>query len=118
MRVGCDDPPLTQDHRGIPVIQEVFRRPQPVAQRGSKVPFEQDRLAGLGDRLQEWKLLHVARANLEHVGILSDDLDQPHIHDLGDDWLAGSIPRVPQISQAFLPVTRTRGCCGTGTSTA
>ena len=39
----------------------------------------------LADFLEQVEVLHVAGADLEHVGVLLDELDLPRVHDLGDD---------------------------------
>ena len=51
--------------------------------------LEHHRLAAVADGLQQREVLHVARADLEHVGVLGDELDVGDVDDLGDDRQAG-----------------------------
>ena len=38
---------------------------------------------------EQREVLHVARADLQHVGVLGDEIDLPRVHHLGDDRQAG-----------------------------
>ena len=58
------------------------------------------RAAGLG---QQRVVLHVARAELDHVGDLDDRLDVAGVHQLGDDRQAGLRLRLGEQAQPLLP---------------
>ena len=47
--------------------------------------FKSTGLRVLADLLQQVEVLHVAGADLEHVGLLLDQADLPRVHHLGDD---------------------------------
>ena len=58
---------LAQNHRVGAVRQQVLGRHQQILDGGGQTAFEQHRLAHLAHPLEELEVLHVARADLEHV---------------------------------------------------
>ena len=70
--------------------------------------------ARLPDFGEQVEILHVAGADLEHVGIAIDQLDAARVHHLGDDRHAVLVAGVAEDLQPFLahvPETH-RGWCG------
>jgi hypothetical protein len=55
------------------------------------------------DRLQQREVLHVAGADLQHVGVLGHHGDGGGVHDLGDDRQAGPLARLRQDHQPSTP---------------
>jgi hypothetical protein len=55
------------------------------------------------DRLQQREVLHVAGADLQHVGVLRDDLDVLGVDDLGHDRQAGALARLGEDLRPFSP---------------
>src|SRR5579875_356561 len=76
---------LTQHHVGIALRQNVLCRHQQVFDCGAHAALEQHRLACLADFTQQVEVLHVASANLKHIGVAKDHIDLPRVHDFGDD---------------------------------
>ena len=66
--------------------------------------LQQDRLARLAHGLEQRVVLHVARADLQHVGVLGDHRDVLGGHHLGDDRQAGLGARGGEHLQALLLV--------------
>ena len=64
--------------------------------------FSSTGLRGLADLLQQVEVLHVPGADLEHVGVLLDELDLPRVHDLGDDRHVVLVADVAEDLQAVL----------------
>ena len=59
-------------------------------------------LPALADRLQQPEVRHVAGADLQHVGVLGDDVDVAGVDDLGDDRQAGHLAHVGEDLEALL----------------
>ena len=64
--------------------------------------LEQHRLAGAADLGEERVVLHVARAELHHVGHLDHGVEVAHVHQLGDDRHAGLLLRLLQQAEALV----------------
>jgi len=64
--------------------------------------LEQHRLADLAQLGQKQEVLRVAGADLEHIGVLADDVEIAWVHDLGDDRQAGVVTRGGEHAQPFL----------------
>ena len=60
-----------------------------VVQRRRRAALDQRRAPAAADLGQQREVLHVARADLDHVGDLEDRLDIARVHQLGDDRQAG-----------------------------
>ena len=71
-RAGLEgaDAALAQDHGVAAVRQQVFGRHQQIVHGGADPALEQHRLAHAADPSQQVEVLHVARADLDHVGQL------------------------------------------------
>ena len=59
-------------------------------------------LLRLADFLEQVEVLHVAGADLEHVGVALDQRDLPRVHDLGDDRHVVLVADVAQDLQPLL----------------
>ena len=57
--------------------------------------------AAFAQRFQQHEILHVARADLHHVGIVRDQIDVAIAHHFGDDRQAGGFLGLLQQLQAF-----------------
>ena len=86
---------------GIPLLEHVLRRHQQVVERRREAALEQHRLAGRAHLGQQVVVLHVARADLDHVGDLDHVLDVAHVHQLGDDRQPGLLLRLLEQAQAL-----------------
>ncbi len=64
--------------------ENVLGAHQQIDHRGAHAALEQHRLASLADLGEQYEILHVAGADLNHVGIAFDDFHAPGIHDFGD----------------------------------
>ena len=57
---------------------------QPLLDGGGKAALEHYRFVGLADSMQQVVVLHIAGADLEHIG-LRQQLHLPGVHYLGDN---------------------------------
>ena len=69
------DPALAQHDVEVAALRDVLGGHQPFLVGRGQPALEHHRLAGRADRLQQREVLHVARADLQHVGVLGDDVD-------------------------------------------
>src|SRR3954463_290290 len=97
------DPPLAQDHLGVPFLDDVLGRHQQLLDRRRRAALQQDRLVRPADLGEQVEVLHVARADLDHVRVLEDSLDVAGIHQLGHDRQPGFLPRLDKDRQRLLP---------------
>jgi len=66
----------------VPSGKQVFGGEQPLFHGGRGAAFEKDRLFYGGKPAQQGEVLHVAGADLEHVGVFADQLHVFSTHDL------------------------------------
>ena len=90
------DAPLAEHDVRIAARQDVLGAHQQVDDRGAHAPLEQHRLAGIAHLGQQHKVLHVAGADLDHVGIAFDELDAARVHHLGHDRHAVLVTHVAE----------------------
>src|SRR6185437_4225748 len=76
---------LAEDHVVVSFGHNVFRGHQKFVQRGGHAPLQQHRLSGAAGALQQRKILHVARADLDYVRVLFDQVERFVVNRLGDD---------------------------------
>ncbi len=99
-------PPLAQDHVLPALFGYVLRRQQPLFDRRREAPLEDDAVVGPGDRradaLQEREVRHVARAYLDDLRVLHDELYILGVHDLGDGLEAELARDLGEYLQALL----------------
>ena len=104
LRVESSKERTPRSHRttfGLPSRQDVLRRHQQVLDRRAHAALQQHRLPGLADFLEQVEVLHVAGADLEHVGIALDERNLPRVHHLGDDR---HVVLVADVAQDLQPV--------------
>ena len=78
---------------GIAAVEDVLGGEQELVDRRAHSALQEGGLARVAHGLQELVVLHVAGADLEHVGILGDHRHMLRGHHLGDDRQAGLAPR-------------------------
>ena len=101
-RLERADAALAQQHVGVALLEDVLRRHQQLLERRGQAALDQHRLAGAADLGEQRVVLHVARADLDHVGDGDDGLDVPRVHQLGDDRQAGLLLGLGEQPQALL----------------
>ena len=79
------DAPLAEDDVLVAARHDVFGAHQPFLDRGGKAALEEDGLVGVAELLEQLEVLHVARAHLDDVHVLREELDVVGGHDLGHD---------------------------------
>src|SRR5262249_6187450 len=96
-------PPLAQHYLVIAFRQDIFRRHDEVPDGRAHAALEQHRTVGLTDFAQQIKILHIAGADLEHIGVTADQLDLARVHDLRDHGHGVFVARVAKNSEALFP---------------
>src|SRR6185503_19382703 len=91
-----------------------FSREQQLIERRRHTALEHHRLAGLSDSAQQRKVLHVASADLHHVGELFNEIGGFRIENLCDDAKPESLAHVSKnlqsvFAQALERVRRSSG---------
>ena len=120
------DAALAEHHLCVARFQNVFGGEQELIHRRRWAALEQDRQIRFADRFEQWVVLHVAGADLQHVGILRYQLDVLRRHYLRDDGQPGLGAGLGQELQTLLlqsleavwagarlecAATKTRGTC-------
>jgi hypothetical protein len=90
------NPALTEHDAPVAVRDDVFGSHQQVFDGGGHAAFEQDGALGFADGVQQVEVLHVARPDLEHVGVFGDQFDLLRGHDLGHDRHTGQFAGLGQ----------------------
>ncbi len=96
------DAALAQDDVEVAALRDVLRGHEPLLVGRGHAALEHDRLAGAADGLEEREVLHVAGADLEHVGPLSDQRDVSGVDHLGHHGQARLGAYVGEDPQALL----------------
>ncbi len=94
-------PSLAQHDVGIAFRQYVLRRHQPLLDRGTGSPLEQDRHAASRRRAEQREVLHVPGADLQHVGKLRDERNLFPAEHLGDDGQSGALAGLREVTQSL-----------------
>ena len=102
-RLERADAALAEQHVRVALLEDVLRRHQQLLERGAEAALEQHRQARAADLAQQRVVLHVAGAELDHVGDLGDRLDVARVHQLGDDRQPGLGLGLGEQAQALLP---------------
>ena len=104
-RVGLEgaDAALAEQHVEVAFAQNVFRAHEQVFDGGAHAALEHDGELAPAHFFQKGEVLHVARADLEAVGVLLDHLQVFRVHDLGNHRQAGGLPRFREQFQTFEP---------------
>src|SRR5205814_1947276 len=91
------DPALAEHHRLVALLEDVFGRHQQLLQSAREAALDQRRAPAPADLGQKRVVLHVARADLDHVGDLQDRLEASlYGLEIGTMW---STPGVPSRSR-------------------
>src|ERR1700728_125297 len=93
---------LAQRHVVVAFAQNIFGRHQEFFQRGRHAALQQYGLAGASGAFEQRKILHVARADLNHVGILLHQVERLVVDSFGDDLHAKLLADFCHDPQAFL----------------
>ncbi len=84
-RLEGADAALAEDHVAVAFLDDVLGRHEQLLDGGRGPALEEHRLVGLPDLREQQEVLRVARADLQHVGELADDVEVARVHHLGDD---------------------------------
>src|SRR5579863_3019217 len=95
------DSPLTEHDLLVAAGKQILRGQEPFLDRGGGATFQQNRFIDGSEAAQQSKVLHVARTNLEHVDVLTDDVGILSTHHLGDHGQAGFLLGFAQNLQRF-----------------
>ena len=89
------DPPFAEDHILIAARHDIFRAHEQFLIGTHETPFEQDGLFQFAQLLEQFKVLHVAGTNLDHIHLLKI-FQLGEVHQLGDDGQTGGFLRLQQ----------------------
>src|SRR5216684_1581191 len=94
------------------VTASFHRRHDGQIQRGRHPPLQQYRLFGPSGALQQGKILHIARANLDHVRVFLDQIQALVVDGLGDNPKSEFLTHLRQNLQPRFPqsLKAVRGC--------
>ncbi len=95
------DAALAEDDVRVAVGGDVFGGHEEFFQGGAEAAFEQDGAAAFSEGFEERVVLHIAGADLEHVGIGGDEVDVGFREDFGDDGEAGALAGKGEEAEAF-----------------
>ena len=98
------DAALAQDHLIVAGGEDIFRREQQLLDLRGEAALQQDRLVGPPDGAQQREILHVARADLQRVGMGRDDVDIGGVHNLGHDRHGQLVRHLAQQLEPLGPV--------------
>ena len=96
------DAAFAEDHVAVALGHDVLGGQEPLVDRGREAALEHDRLARQADFVEQHEVLHVARADLQDVGVARDEFDVAGFHDLGDHRQSGLLTGRRQVLQTFL----------------
>jgi len=96
-------PALAEDHLVVPLRHDVFGGEEKLFERSRHAPFEKHRLARPPGGFEERKVLHVARADLDAVGVLVDQRQALRVDRFRDDGEVELLAHPRQDLQPFLP---------------
>ena len=103
-RVGLigADAALAEHDVGVALVHDVLRRVEPLVDRRREAALQEHRLARLADRLEQAEILHVARADLQHVGVCRHAVDRLDRRDLRHDLEPRALARLREELQPLL----------------
>ena len=79
------DAALAEDDVVVAFGHDVFGGHEQFFERGGHAAFEQHRLLGAAGALEQREVLHVARADLDDVGVFLDEVERFVVDGFGDD---------------------------------
>ena len=92
------DSSFAEHHVGIAPVENILGGQEKLFDCGAACRASGARLARIADGLEQLIVLHIAGANLEHVGVFGDDRDMLGSHDFGDHGQSGLGARSPTSS--------------------
>src|SRR6266446_1874500 len=95
------DTALAKHYVVIAFAHDVFGGHQELFERGGNPSLQQNRFARASGTLQQREVLHVAGADLNHVGVLLDQIEGLVVHGFGDDQQAKAVAEVGHNLQTF-----------------
>jgi hypothetical protein len=102
MTTKASDTTLTQDYPGIASAHDVLGCSEELLESGAHPALEEHGPRLLSGRLEQSKILHIARSDLKNIGVAGDQLDILWSHNLGHDWQPGL---TPGLRQQFQPLS-------------
>jgi len=96
-----DDAALAQDDLRVALRHDIFRRHQQLFDLAAEPALEQHGLLQFPHLEQQAVVLHVARADLQHVRVIRRGLAVVVVHDLGHHRQAGLLARLGEDLQAL-----------------
>src|SRR3954464_11627413 len=93
---------LAQDDVEVAAPRDVLRGHQPLFDRRLKPTFQHDGLVDLADGLQQPEVLHVSGTDLQHVGVLHNNIDVMRVDDLRDERKPDLLARGREYFEALL----------------
>ena len=85
---------LAEDELRVSSGQDVLRGEEPLLNRPREASLQHHGHARSPDRIEEREVLHVASANLKHVGELGHHINLRRLHHLRDDGETRALPRL------------------------
>lgn len=98
--VGADAA-LAEDNVLVAAGHDVLGAHQELLHGVGEATLEQDGLARLAELLEQLEVLHIARADLEAVALVHENVDMGRVRDLGDNRQTGSLVRLVQQLQTL-----------------
>ena len=95
------DAALAEDDVRVAVRDHVLGRHEKLLDGGAHAALQQHGAAAFAERLEQREVLHVARADLQNVGVLGDQVDVAVAHDFGDDAESGGFAGLVEQLEAF-----------------
>ncbi len=95
------DPAFAEDDVLVAAAHDVFGRHQQLVDRVGKAALEQNRLADAAKLLEQFEVLHVARADLDDVDKFHEQLKLGRVGDFGNNRQAGRLAGSLHVHQAF-----------------
>ena len=95
------DPALAEDHALVPLLRDVLGRHEELLDGRGRRALEEHRVRHAADLGEEVEVVHVARADLDHVRDLGDRRDVARIEELGDDRQARLLARLGEDLEAL-----------------
>src|ERR1051326_944006 len=99
------DTTFAQNDLVVSFSHNVFRRQKPFFQGGGHAAFEQNWQLGTADPAQKRVVLHVARADLDHVRVFFDQVDSWFVQSFANDFQIKFLPNLHQNFQSLLAQT-------------
>ena len=96
------DAAFAEDDVGIAVSGDVLGGHEQFLDGAAEATLEKNGAAAFAEGFEEHEVLHIARADLHHVGVLGDEVNVAVSHHLGDDGEAGGFLGFLEELETFL----------------